>query len=46
MQVGWDETFRNNNTQVQDGLFTLEIEAQLKDSADTKIFVGHVSILK
>ena len=46
MQVGWDGTFHNDNTQVQDGVFTWKIEAKIKDSADTKIFVGHVSILK
>ena len=46
MEVGWDGTFHDVNTQVQDGVFTWKIEAQLKDSADTKIFVGHVSILK
>jgi gliding motility-associated-like protein len=46
MQVGWDGTFHNDNTRVQDGVFTWKIEGQLKDSADTKIFVGHISILK
>ncbi len=46
MEVGWDGTFRNVDTQVQDGVFTWKIEAKLKDSADTKIFVGHVSLLK
>jgi hypothetical protein len=46
MQVGWDGTFHNDNTQVQDGVFTWKIEAKIKDSADSKIFVGHVSLLK
>ncbi len=46
MQVGWDGTFHNDNTQVQDGVFTWKIEAKIKDSADSKVFVGHVSLLK
>lgn len=46
MQVGWDGTFHNDNMQVQDGVFTWKIEAKIKNSADSKIFVGHVSLLK
>jgi gliding motility-associated-like protein len=46
MEVGWDGTFHSDSYQVQDGVFTWKIEAKIKDSADTKIFVGHVSLLK
>ena len=46
MEVGWDGTFAGQNFQVQDGVYTWKIIAGLKDSADSKIFVGHVTILK
>ncbi len=46
MQEGWDGTFHDPNNQVQDGVYTWKIIAKIKDSADTKIFVGHVSLLK
>ena len=46
MQVGWDGTFHDPNDRVQDGVYTWKIIAKIKDSADTKIFVGHVSLLK
>jgi len=46
MEVGWDGTFHNDNMQVQDGVFTWKIEAKIKNSADSKVFVGHVSLLK
>jgi len=46
MEVGWDGTFHDENNRVQDGVFTWKIEANIKDSNDSKIFVGHVSILK
>ena len=46
MEVGWDGKFAKQNFEVQDGVFTWKIEAGLKGSADSKIFVGHVSILK
>ncbi|MCH2231103.1 MAG: PKD domain-containing protein [Crocinitomicaceae bacterium] len=46
MEIGWDGRFAGQNFQVQDGVYTWKIEAGLQDSADTKLFVGHVSILK
>jgi gliding motility-associated-like protein len=46
MQVGWDGTFARQDFQVQDGAYTWKIVAGLKDSSDSKIFVGHVVILK
>ena len=46
MQVGWDGTFAGQDYRVQDGAFTWKIIAGLKDSSDSKIFVGHVVLLK
>jgi gliding motility-associated-like protein len=46
MEVGWDGTYAGQDYQVQDGVYTWKIVAGLKDSPDTKIFVGHVSLLK
>lgn len=46
MEVGWDGRFAGQDFAVQDGVFTWKIEAGLKGSADSKMFVGHVSILK
>lgn len=45
MDYGWDGSFKNVD-RVQDGVFTWKIEAGLKDSADSKVFVGHVTLLK
>ncbi|MFT5778045.1 MAG: gliding motility-associated-like protein, partial [Crocinitomicaceae bacterium] len=46
MEVGWDGQYSQHDERVQDGVFTWKIVAGLKDSADSKIFVGHVSLLK
>jgi len=46
MEVGWDGKFANQKDQSQDGVYTWKIIAGLKDSSDSKIFVGHVSLLK
>lgn len=46
MNVGWDGTYSQYDKKVQDGVFTWKIEARIKNSSDTKIFVGHASILK
>ena len=46
MEVGWDGRFAGQDFKVQDGVFTWKIQAGLKGSADSKLFVGHVSILK
>ncbi|MBL1281427.1 MAG: gliding motility-associated C-terminal domain-containing protein [Fluviicola sp.] len=46
MEIGWDGRFANQKDQSQDGVYTWKIVAGLLDSPDTKIFVGHVSLLK
>ncbi len=46
MEVGWDGTFAGQDYQVQDGVYTWKITAGLEFTNDTKIFVGHVSLLK
>ncbi|NVK63427.1 MAG: gliding motility-associated C-terminal domain-containing protein, partial [Flavobacteriales bacterium] len=46
MNVGWDGEYSQYDKKVQDGVFTWKIEARIKNSSDTKIFVGHASILK
>ncbi|PHR35342.1 MAG: hypothetical protein COA38_02355 [Fluviicola sp.] len=46
MEVGWEGDYSQLNENVQDGVFTWKIEAGIKHSSDSKIFVGHVSILK
>jgi gliding motility-associated-like protein len=46
MEVGWDGTFARQDFQVQDGAYIWKVVAGLKDSSDSKIFVGHVVILK
>lgn len=46
MDIGWDGTYAGQDFQVQDGTFTWKITAGLKDSPDSKVFIGHVSILK
>lgn len=46
MDVGWDGTYANQNYSVQQGAYTWKIVAGLEDSVDTKIFMGHVNLLK
>ena len=46
MEVGWDGTFARQDYQVQDGVYTWKITAGLENSNDTKIFVGHVTLMK
>ena len=46
MEIGWDGRYAGQDFRVQDGVFTWKIQAGLKGSPDTKLFVGHVSILK
>ena len=46
MEVGWDGKFARQDFQVQDGVYTWKIVTGLKDSSDSKMFVGHVSLLK
>ncbi len=46
MSVGWDGEYSQLDENVQDGVFTWKIIAGFKDSGDSKIFVGHVSLLK
>jgi len=46
MNVGWDGKYSRLKEEVQDGVFTWKIEAGIANSSDSKIFVGHVSILK
>ena len=46
MEVGWDGKYSQHDIGVQDGVFTWKIEAGIANSSDSKIFVGHVSILK
>ncbi len=46
MTVGWDGKYAGQNFDTQDGVFSWKIIARIKDSADTKVFVGHVSLLK
>lgn len=46
MNVGWDGKYSQLKENVQDGVFTWKIEAGIEHSSDSKIFVGHVSILK
>jgi gliding motility-associated-like protein len=46
MDHGWDGTINQRVEQVMDGVYTWKIVAGLKESADTKMFVGHVSLLK
>lgn len=44
--VGWDGTYAGQDFEVQDGVYTWKIEAQLEGSTDSKIFVGHVSLIQ
>ncbi len=46
MNIGWDGTYAAQNYTVQDGVYTWKIEAKLKDSSDSKLFVGHVVLIK
>lgn len=46
MEVGWDGTYARQNFDVQEGTYTWKIIADLEYSSDTKIFVGHVNLLK
>lgn len=46
MEVVWDGTCAGQNFDTQDGVYTWKIIAGIKDSPDTKIFVGHVTSLK
>ena len=46
MEVGWDGTFARQDFKAQDGVYTWKIEAGLENTPDTKLFVGHVTILK
>ena len=46
MNVGWDGTYAGKFEQVQDGVCTWKIIARVKNSAEDKMFVGHVSLLK
>ena len=46
MEVGWDGTFAGQDYQVQDGVYTWKITAGIEFTNDSKIFVGHVTLLK
>ncbi|GAB5421983.1 MAG: hypothetical protein Crog3KO_25860 [Crocinitomicaceae bacterium] len=46
MEVGWDGTYAGQDFQTQDGVYTWKITAGIENTNDTKIFVGHVSLLK
>lgn len=46
MEVGWDGTFAGQDFQVQDGVYTWKITAGIEDTNDTKIFLGHVTLLQ
>lgn len=46
MNVGWDGTFSNQEFAAQDNVYVWKIIAGLAESSDTKIFVGHVTLLK
>jgi len=46
MEVGWDGKFAGQDYQTQDGVYNWKIVAGLEHSNDTKVFVGHVSLLK
>ncbi|MCR9172362.1 MAG: PKD domain-containing protein [bacterium] len=46
LEVGWDGTFARQDYEVQDGVYTWKITAGLENGNDTKIFVGHVTLLK
>lgn len=46
MNRGWDGTYASQDFNAQDAVYTWKIEAQLKDSQDTKLFVGHVTVIK
>ena len=46
MQVGWDGSYAGQFDHVQDGVYTWKIEAGLENSTDTKVFVGHVTLMR
>lgn len=46
MDIGWDGTFSNQEFAAQDNVYVWKIIAGLEESSDTKIFVGHVTLLK
>lgn len=46
MNVGWDGTYASQDYAVQDGVFTWKIEATIKGTSDSKIFIGHVNLLR
>ena len=46
MELGWDGTYSQRDERAQDGVFTWKIEVALKNSSDSKIFIGHVTLLK
>ena len=46
MELGWDGTYSQRDERAQDGVFTWKIEVGLKNSSDSKIFIGHVTLLK
>ncbi|MDX2360897.1 MAG: PKD domain-containing protein [Crocinitomicaceae bacterium] len=46
MEVGWDGQFAGQNFRTQDGVYTWKIIADIQDTPDTKIFVGHVNLMK
>ena len=46
MEVGWNGSFKGQNFQTQDGAYTWKIQAKVKNSADRKMYVGHVALLR
>ncbi len=46
MEVGWDGSYASGEYAAQDAVYVWKIIAGLKESGDTKIFVGHVTLLK
>lgn len=46
METGWNGSYGANIEQAQDGVFTWKIIATVENTSDTKVFVGHVALLK
>jgi len=46
MDIGWNGTFAGGVDPCQDGVYTWKIYAKVKNSTDSQMFIGHVSILK
>ena len=46
ISVGWDGSYAGKFDQVQDGVCSWKVVARVKNSAEDKMFVGHVSLLK